>query len=205
MVYMSPEQTDPTVADIDTRTDVYAMGVILYELLAGSPPITPKSFRRGAILEMLRMVREVEPEHLSTKASSADALPNIAASRGLDTAQLLHFLRGDVDWIVLKALEKDRERRYESANGMAADILRYLANEPVVARAPSRGYRLKKFVRRNRSAVAATALIALALAVGVVGIVWQWREAVFERNQKEVARADAVSERDQKEIARAGR
>ncbi|HEY2785008.1 MAG TPA: serine/threonine-protein kinase [Fimbriiglobus sp.] len=183
--YMSPEQTDPTVVDIDTRTDVYALGVVLYELLTGLPPISPKEFRRGAILEMLRMVREVEPEHLSTKASSADALPNIAASRGLEPSQLLNFLRGDVDWIVLKALEKDRERRYESANGMATDIMRYLANEPVIARPPSRAYRLRKFVRRNRGAVASAAVVAVALLVGVIGITWQWREAVFQRKQAE--------------------
>ena len=113
--YMSPEQTDPTGIDIDTRTDVYALGVVLYELLAGSPPISMKEFRRGAILEMLRMVREIEPEHLSTKASSAEALPDIAAKRGVEPGRLLTMLRGDVDWIVLKALEKDRDRRYESA------------------------------------------------------------------------------------------
>lgn len=189
--YMSPEQTDPSIADIDTRTDVYALGVVLYELLAGLPPISPKEFRKGAILEMLRMVREVEPDHLSTKASSADALPNIAASRGLEPAQLLSFLRGDVDWIVLKSLEKDRERRYDSANGMAADIMRYLANEPVLARPPSRAYRLKKFVRRNRGPVLAAALVGFALAIGVIGVVLQWREAVYQRNQADLARQDA--------------
>ncbi|MBX9626694.1 MAG: serine/threonine protein kinase, partial [Gemmataceae bacterium] len=201
--YMSPEQTDPGEVDIDTRTDVYALGVVLYELLAGAPPISAKSFRRGAILEMLRMIREQEPEHLSTKASSADALPNIAASRGLEPAQLLSVLRGDVDWITLKALEKDRERRYESANEMAADIQRYLAHEPVLARPPSRWYRLRKFVRRNRGAVAAAAVVAAALLAGAAGVTWQWREAVYQRTQADLARAAAESERDQKEAARA--
>jgi serine/threonine protein kinase len=190
--YMSPEQTTPGAADVDTRTDVYSLGVVLYELLAGVPPLTPEQFRRGAVLEILRMVREVEPEHLSTKARSAEALPNIAASRGLEPAQLLRFLRGDIDWIALKALAKDRERRYGSANDLAADILRYLGNEPVTARAPSRGYRLRKFVRRNRGAVLAAALVALALAAGVIGVVLQWREAVYQRDQKELARAEAV-------------
>ena len=107
--YMSPEQADPSSMDIDTRTDVYALGVILYELLAGSPPIDAKQFKRGAILEMLRMVREVDPPRPSTKVSTAEALPNIAASRDIEPAQLKRALRGDLDWIVMKALEKDRD------------------------------------------------------------------------------------------------
>ena len=190
--YMSPEQTDPATVDIDTRTDVYALGVVLYELLAGAPPITATDFRRAAILEMLRMVREVEPEHLSTKVSRVAELPAIAARRGLDPAQLLRILRGDVDWIVLKALAKDRERRYESANGMAADILRYLADEPVAARPPSRGYRLQKFVRRNRRGVVAAGVLLLAVLAGLAGVLWQWREAVHQRGLAEIARAEAV-------------
>ena len=139
--YMSPEQADPSSMDIDTRTDIYALGVILYELLAGSPPIDAKQFKRGAILEMLRMVREVDPPRPSTKVSTADALPSIAASRDVEPAHLKRALRGDLDWIVMKALEKDRTRRYETANGFAADILRHLAHEPVVAAPPSRAYR----------------------------------------------------------------
>ena len=160
--YMSPEQADPSSMDIDTRTDVYALGVILYELLAGSPPIDAKQFKRGAILEMLRMVREVDPPRPSTKVSTADALPSIAASRDIEPAHLKRALQGDLDWIVMKALEKDRTRRYETANGFAADILRHLAHEPVVAAPPSRAYRLRKFVRKHRGAVIAARLVVLA-------------------------------------------
>ena len=122
--YMSPEQADPSSMDIDTRTDIYALGVILYELVAGSPPIDAKQFRRGAVLEMLRMVREIDPPRPSTKLSTAEALPSIAASRDTEPELLKRALRGDLDWIVMKALEKDRTRRDETANGFAADVLR---------------------------------------------------------------------------------
>src|SRR5262249_1935484 len=142
--YMSPEQADPTSMDIDTRTDVYALGVMLFELLTGTPPIDSRQFKRGALLEMLRMVREVEPPRPSARLSTADALPSIAANRGIEPARLTKLLQGELDWVVLKTLEKDRARRYESADGLARDIQRYLADEVVEARPPSAGYRLKK-------------------------------------------------------------
>ena len=169
--YMSPEQADPSSMDIDTRTDIYALGVILYELLAGSPPLDAKQFKRGAILEMLRMVREVDPLRPSSKVSTADALPSIAASRDIEPAHLKRALRGDLDWIVMMSLEKDRTRRYETANGLAADILRHLAHEPVVAAPPSRSYRLRKFVRKHRGAVIAASLVLLALLGGLGAVV----------------------------------
>jgi serine/threonine protein kinase/tetratricopeptide (TPR) repeat protein len=170
--YMSPEQADPSSMDIDTRTDVYALGVILYELLAGSPPIDAKQFQRGAILEMLRMVREIDPPRPSTKVSTSDALPNIAACRAISPEHLARALTGDLDWVVMKALEKDRTRRYETANGLAADVLRHLAHEPVLAAPPSRLYRMRKFMRKHRGAVTAASIILLAMLAGIGGTSW---------------------------------
>jgi eukaryotic-like serine/threonine-protein kinase len=168
--YMSPEQAEPSSMDIDTRTDVYALGVILYELLAGSPPLDAKQFKRGAILEMLRMVREVDPPSPSTRVSTADALPSISANRDIEPAHLKRALQGDLDWIVMKALEKDRTRRYETANGFAADINRHLSSEPVLAAPPSRVYRTKKFVRRHRNGVLAASLVLLSLLGGLAAV-----------------------------------
>ena len=189
--YMSPEQADPSSMDIDTRTDIYALGVILYELLAGSPPLDASQFKRGALLEMLRMVREVDPSKPSTKVSTADALPSIAANRGIDPGQLKRELIGDLDWIVMKALEKDRTRRYETANGLGADILRHLASEPVLAAPPSRSYRLRKFARKHRAGVIAASLVLLALVAGVAGTTWGLFQARRSAQAEHRARLDA--------------
>jgi WD40 repeat protein/serine/threonine protein kinase/tetratricopeptide (TPR) repeat protein len=197
--YMSPEQADPSSMDIDTRTDVYALGVILYELLAGSPPIDAKQFQRGAFLEMLRMVREDDPPRPSTKLSTAEALPNIAANRNIEPEQLKRVVRGDLDWIVMKALEKDRARRYETANGFAADVLRHLSYEPVLAAPPSQAYRLRKFVRKHRGAMFAASLVVLAFVGGIAGTTWGLFRANLRRVEAEKARAaeaERVEERD---------
>ena len=202
--YMSPEQADPSSMDIDTRTDVYALGVILYELLAGAPPLDAKQFKRGAILEMLRMVREVDPPRPSTKVSTAENLPNIAATRDVEPAQLKRALRGDLDWIAMKALEKDRDRRYETANGLAADVLRHLAHEPVMAAPPSGVYRLRKFVRKHRGAVIAAGMVLLSLLVGIAGTTSGMIRAESRRKEAEAARlAEArAREGEKQEYAR---
>ncbi len=186
--YMSPEQANLNNMDIDTRSDVYSLGVLLYELLTGTTPVDRKSLGKAALLEILRIVREVEAPKPSAKLSTSDALPSVAACRGTEPAKLSRLMKGELDWVVLKALEKDRARRYDTANGLARDIQRYLADEVVEARPPSAGYRLRKFVRRHKGQVLAATLVLLALLAGMVGTTLGLLEA---RKQAGIAREEA--------------
>ncbi len=167
--YMSPEQASGS-ADIDTRTDVYSLGVLLYELLSGEPPFDPRSLRAVAIGEMQRVIRDVDPPRPSARVTtSPQTLSTVARLRGVEPARLRSLLRGELDWIAMKALEKDRQRRYETANGLAMDIERFLRAEPVSAAPPSTSYRVRKFVVRNKASVIAASVVLLALVGGIVG------------------------------------
>ncbi len=207
-IYMSPEQAQLSGLDVDTRSDIYSLGVLLYELLTGTTPFTKEQLGKAPYDEICRIIREEEPPKPSTRLSTlGQAALTVSADRQSDPARLHQLFRGELDWIVLKALEKDRNRRYETANALAMDLQRYLADEPVVACPPSKLYRLRKLVRRNKGPVVAASLVLLALVGGMIGTTWSTIRATNaeasvrdEARQKEHALAAAQqNERDAKD------
>ncbi len=185
--YMSPEQAQLNQLDIDTRSDIYSLGVLLYELLTGSTPFEQSRLRTLAFDETLRIIREEEPLRPSTRLSSSLSLPTIAANRGSEPGRLQKAVRGELDWIVMKCLEKDRNRRYETAGSLALDLARYLTDEPVQACPPSAWYRLGKFARKYRVALMMAAVVALMTLMAVGSIGWILRDAAAQQVARQAA------------------
>jgi serine/threonine protein kinase/tetratricopeptide (TPR) repeat protein len=202
--YMSPEQAGFSGADVDTRADIYSLGVILYELLTGLRPFDSTRLKKAAFDEMIRMIREQEPSKPSTRLSTDEALPSLAASRQMEPGRLTKLLRGELDWVVMKCLEKQRDRRYETASGLARDVQRYLADEAVEARPPSAGYRLRKFVKRNKGRVIAAGIVFLALIGGIVGTTFGLIRAEEEKGRAIAAEGVAVDAAGKEKTARLG-
>jgi serine/threonine protein kinase/Flp pilus assembly protein TadD len=196
-LYMSPEQAQMTSLDIDTRSDIYALGVLLYELVTGRTPIDTATMARAGMDEIRRLIREVDPPRPSARVKTlgGEERTTMAKRRKVEPAKLTSSLSGDLDWIVMKCLEKDRARRYDTANGLALDLQRHLANEVVTARPPTTAYLLGKLIRRHRLAFAAGTAVATSLVLGIAAATWMYFR---ERD----ARQQTAAERDAKELAR---
>ena len=192
-VYMSPEQADPCVPDVDTRSDIYALGILLYELLVGQPPFDAKSLASAGYEEIRRIIREVEPAKPSSRLSTVtdDERTQLARTRRIEPDMLHRLVEADLDWIVMKAIEKERSRRYDSASAFAQDIAHFLADEAVSARPPSAAYQFRKFARRHRAALRMAAALVVVLIAATAISIWQAVRATRERDEKEAARKDA--------------
>jgi eukaryotic-like serine/threonine-protein kinase len=193
--YMAPEQAELNNLDIDTRADVYALGAILYELLTGSVPFSRQELQAAGFLEMLRVIREVEPPRPSTKLSKSGTLPSVADVRRTDPQKLVSLMRGELDWIILKCLEKDRGRRYQAASGLARDLEHYLADEPVEACPPTAGYRLRKLARKYRKPMLVAGAFVLLLALGAIVAAWQAVRATSAEKMAKRSELEANQER----------
>ncbi len=206
--YMSPEQAARTEVDIDTRSDIYSLGVLLYELLTGTTPFDGRRLRSAAYGEIQRIIREEEPPRPSTRLSTLGADAGaVARRRQVDVHRLRKSMRGDLDWIIMKCLEKDRARRYESASGLAEDLARHLHDEPVLASPPSASYRMRKMIRRHRGAFIATSLILSVLVLGMAGTLTGWVRATSARTEavRQRERADSAARQAQEDAQTARR
>ena len=201
--YMSPEQAEMSGLDVDTRSDIYSLGVLLYELLTGKTPFDSGELVKSGVDAMRKTIREQEPVRPSTKVATlqGEELTTTAKRRATDSSKLMHQLQGDLDWIVMKCLEKDRTRRYDTANGLALDVQRYLDNEPVTARPPSTAYRFQKAFRRNKLAFVAGGAVIAALIFGAIGATLGFVRAERQRRVAEAAQHLAQENFDQARAA----